>query len=272
MTNRTLVVPDRPRTVLIAAGVVALIASLAGLVLGWILVDSVSDDLASSVGLSTSALLAIEETLGVVESVADDLDQGLAAASDSIAAASAAAGTASGRLEEVADFLDGDLKENIEALQGSMPAAIQAAGAIDDTLRALALFGVDYDPEQPFDESLMALDTALGNLPGQLTAQAESVRALVPTSEQFAEDAGALAESFTALSIDLGESEEILADYRRTLEQAQGVVDETGSSLTANTWLLRLLILMAAIAGSALSIGLILLGSRLRVEVVEPAE
>jgi hypothetical protein len=267
-------VPARTSKALVATGIVALVSSLIGLGLGWILVDSLSDDLGDSVGLSASALLAVEDTLGVMERVAADVDDGLIAASDSIAAASEAAGTASGRLDDVADFLDGDLQTDIEALQGSMPAAIQAAGAIDDTLRALALFGVDYSPDEPFDASLMAVEDALAGLPAELTAQADAIRALVPTSRQFSADAATLAESFSTLGEDLGSSQEIIDSYRATLAQARDVVDDTGSSLTVNMWLLRLVILMMALAGAALSIGLIMVGrlSRYKVMPMEEAE
>ncbi|MGH8913116.1 MAG: hypothetical protein ACRDZM_01215 [Acidimicrobiia bacterium] len=271
MSNDVWTVSPRTSRGLVWAGITGLIASVAGLVLGLVLVDSVSEDLGDSVGLSASALLAIEETLGVVEMIAADVDEGLVAAADSIAAASQASATASGRLGDVADFLDGDLQTDIEALRGSMPAAIQAAGAIDDTLRALALFGVDYDPEQPFDVSLMAVEDALTELPSELSAQAESIRALVPASQQFSADASALAESFTDLGDDLAGSQEIIDSYRLTLDQAQRVVDDTGSSLTLNTWLLRFLAVSLALGGAALSLGLIRLGRALDAGAELPA-
>ncbi len=191
-----------------------------------------------------------------------ELENGLGTAGDSLAAASASAADSSGNLEDLADFLDGDLVANIEAIQGSMPAAIQAAGAIDDTLRALSLLGVDYDPEQPFDESLRAIDAALQDLPTQLTVQAGAVRALVPTTERFAGDAAALASSISALVDDMERSGEILDGYRETVEEARALVDETGATFTTSVWLFRAFILAAAIAGAALSIGLIAVGRR----------
>ena len=272
MTIGTDVLPTSVRRTLIGAGLVALVASLTGLVVGWLVVGSVSADLADTVGLSRSALLAIEETLVVIETFGADVDDGLIAAADSIGAASAAADTAAGRLEDVADFLEGDLQADIEALRGSMPAAIQAAGAIDDTLRALSFFGVDYDPDEPFDVSLMAVEAALADLPSQLSAQAGTIRDLVPSSRQFATDAATLAGSLSSLSLNLASTQEVIASYRDTLDQAQEVVDDTGSSLADNTSLLRLLILTMSLAGVAVSIALIVLGRRIAVTTVEPSE
>ena len=151
-----------------------------------------------------------------------------------------------------------------------MPAAIQAAKTIDDTLRALSFFGVDYNPEQPFDVSLKAVEAALADLPSQLSSQAETIRALVPTSAQFATDAATLAASLSSLSLNLASTQDVIASYRDTLDRAQGVVDDTGASFVANSSLLRLLILMMALAGAAVAIALIMMG-RISWEAVEPA-
>lgn len=256
-------VSPRLRSTLIGVGVAALLASLVGMVVGLILVDSVSGDLDGSVGLSESALQSVDETLDLLEGVAAEVDDGLATAADSIEGAAVGVDTAAGRLEDVADFLDGELQANIEAIHGSMPAAIQAASAIDATLRALSLLGVDYDPEEPFDVSLMAVEAALADLPGQLGAQAEAIRALVPVSREFAGDAATMAESFSSLAVELATSKELIVSYRATLAQAEGVVDQTGSSLTANIWLIRLMIVMMALTGSGLAVGMIVLGREL---------
>jgi hypothetical protein len=267
MSSRVLV-SGRSRAAITVAGWVGLAASVAALILGWMIVESIVVRLQGPVQLSVATIDAIEETLDLVDSVTGELETGLGTAGDSLAAASAAAADSSGNLEDLADFLDGDLVANIEAIQGSMPAAIQAAGAIDDTLRALSLLGVDYDPEQPFDESLRAIDAALQDLPTQLTVQAGAVRALVPTTERFAGDAAALASSISALVDDMERSGEILNGYRETVEEARSLVDETGATFTTSVWLFRAFILAAAIAGAALSIGLIAVGRREPGEVV----
>lgn len=262
-------VPSRLRGLLVVAGIVALVASLGGLVLGLVLVDSVSDEFEESLGLTESALSALGETLVVIESVADEVDGGLVAAAASIDAASEGAGEVSESLGELADFLDGDLQDNLEAVRRSMPAAVQAAGAIDDTLRALSLLGVNYDPDEPFDTSLMAMQDALSTLPEQLSDQAAAIRGLVPLSSRFADDAAALSGSLTSLGDGLDNTRQLIESYRGTMEQAQGVVDQTGSGLGTQVWLLRLLVVVAGLAGIALSIGMILL-SRLVPEMAVP--
>jgi ABC-type transporter Mla subunit MlaD len=231
---------------LVVVGWIAIVASVIGLVLGLVMVGNLSDYLEESVGVTDSALVAVEETLGLIESVASELEGAIGGAAQSIGAISEAAASASGDLDAVADFLDEDLSASIQALLDTMPAAIQTAGVIDSTLNALSFIGVDYDPAQPFDESLIAVEAALEGIPAQLATQAEAIRGLVPVSQQFAEDAAATAESFETLS---GE-----------LDQAQAVVERTRSSLSTTTWLLRLIIVLMTVTGVALGLGLLTLG------------
>ena len=260
MGSRLVPVTDTTRKTLVVSGVVALVGSIVGLVLGLFMVNNLSDYLTQSVAVSESALGAVEETLGVLESVSVEVDEGIGAAAASIAAASDAVLTASGELDDVADFLDGELQTSIETLLETMPAAIQTAGVIDGTLSALSFLGVNYDPEQPFDASLMAAQDALEAIPPQLTAQAEAIRGLVPVSEQFAEDAAATAEAFDTLRVELESSQTLIDSYRATLDEAQSVVESTASSLTATNWLLRFIVVLMAVTGSAIAIGLITLG------------
>jgi hypothetical protein len=255
---------------LTVVGIVAIASSLIGLVLGLIMVGNLSDYLEESVAVSESALGAVEETLGLLESVATEVEGAIGSASQSIASVSEGVAAASEDFEAVADFLDGDLQSSMQALLDTMPAAIQTAGVIDSTLNALSFVGVDYDPDQPFDESLMAVEAALEGIPPQLATQAEAIRGLVPISQQFAEDAAATADSFAALSSQLESSQQVIDSYRDTLDQAQAVVERTRSSLSTTTWLLRLIIVLITVTGVAVGLGMFTLGRAARAEVPPP--
>jgi hypothetical protein len=255
---------------LVAVGVVAIVASVIGLVLGLLMVGNLSDYLEESVGVTESALGAVEETLGLVESVATEVEGAVGSAAESIGSVAEAAATSSGDLETVAGFLDGDLRDSIQALLDTMPAAVQTAEVIDRTLSALSFLGVDYDPDQPFDESLRAVEAALEGIPAQLDTQAEAIRGLVPVSEQFAEDAAATARSFETLSAELASSQQVIDSYRATLEQAQAVVERTRSSLSTSTWLLRVIIVLMTATGVALGVGLYTLGRAFRAPSPSP--
>ena len=158
-------IPRRVRAGLTDAGVTTIAASVVGLALGLVLVGALADDLRATVSLSRSAIGAIGDTIEVLDDAAERIDESLDAAAGSVSSASATAEATAEALQEVASFLEGELPEQLESIRQSMPAAIQAAGAIDGTLRALSLFGVDYSPDEPFDDSLRRVETALSGLP-----------------------------------------------------------------------------------------------------------
>ena len=62
------------------------------------------------------------------------------------------------------------------------------------------------------------------------------------------------------MRVELESSQTLIDSYRATLDQAQSVVESTASSLSATTWLLRLIVVLMAVTGSAIAIGLITLG------------
>ena len=260
--------PRRVRAGLTAAGVITIVASLVGLVLGLILVGALADDLRATVSLSRSAIGAIGDTIEVLDDAAGRIDESLDAAAGSVSSASATADATAEALREVASFLETELPDQLESIRQSMPAAIQAAGAIDGTLRALSLFGVDYSPDEPFDDSLRRVETALSGLPEDLRLQSESLRRLAPAADELSTEADRLALALTSLREDLGSLDGLTDSYLVTVEQAETTIADTESSLAGTAWLLRALLIAAAVAGLAVGSALVVIGRTLAPVVV----
>jgi hypothetical protein len=255
--------PKGVRVVLTAAGVSVAVASIIGLILGLALVSSLADDLRATMTLSRSAIGAIGYTIEVLDDIAGRIDESLDAAAGSVSGASATAGAAATALEDVATFLEDQLPEQLESIRQSMPAAIQAAGAIDSTLSALSFFGVDYSPDEPFDDSLRRVETALAGLPEDLRTQSESLRGLVPVAIELSDEADRLALALTGLQEELGSLDELTDSYQMTVGQAEATIEDTESSLAGTAWLLRGLVVAAAVAGLAVGGALTVIGRRL---------
>jgi hypothetical protein len=236
---------------------------LVGLVLGLVLVGAMADDLRATVSLSRSAIGAIGDTIEVLDDAAGRIDESLDAAAGSVSSASATADATAKALQEVATFLETELPDQLDSIRQSMPAAIQAAGAIDGTLSALSLFGVDYSPDEPFDDSLRRVETALSGLPDDLRLQSESLRRLAPAADELSAEADRLAVALTGLREDLGSLDGLTDSYLVTVEQAETTIADTESSLAGTAWLLRVLLIAAAVAGLAVGGALIVIGRTL---------
>jgi hypothetical protein len=225
--------------------------------------------------VSQSAVNAISETVDVVDDSVTRIDESLDAASASLVSLATAAEIANEGLTDVADFLEEDLPADIDAILISMPAAIQTASAIDNTLSALAFFGVDYNPEEPFDDSLRRVQNALAGMPGELRVQSDTIRALIPAVAELGVQTERLAGAIDEIEADLAEIHQLVGSYRVTVEEAQTSIEETTSNLGNKAWLLRLLLVLVAIGGVVVGSALISLGrgldSLLVVEEVEPS-
>jgi methyl-accepting chemotaxis protein len=249
--------------------------SLLALTIGLVMVESLFTDLSTSFQVSQSAVNAISETVDVVDDSVTRIDESLDAASASLVSLATAAEIANEGLTDVADFLEEDLPADIDAILISMPAAIQTASAIDNTLSALAFFGVDYNPEEPFDDSLRRVQNALAGMPGELRVQSDTIRALIPAVAELGVQTERLAGAIDEIEADLAEIHQLVGSYRVTVEEAQTSIEETTSNLGNKAWLLRLLLVLVAIGGVVVGSALISLGrgldSLLVVEEVEPS-
>lgn len=245
------------------AGALTVATSLFALVIGLVLVESLFTDLTASFRVSESAIVAIGETIDVVDDSVSRIDESLDAASASLASVGTAAAIASDGLEEVVVFLEEELPGDVEAILVAMPAAIQTAEAIDGTLSALAFFGVDYNPEEPFDDSLRRVEEALAKLPDELRAQSATIQALIPSVRELGRQTDRLAEAVDAIETDLTEIHQLVGSYRITVDEAQASIEETNSNLGEKVWLLRLLVVLISLVGIVVGSALISLGRTL---------
>jgi hypothetical protein len=242
------------------SGVITIATSIIALILGLFLVETGASDFRDSVKVSNEAVEAVLETVDLVSDSTVQIQEGIDAAASGVAGVSATAVVGAGSIEEVATFLETDLPENISAIRSSMPAAIQAASAIDGTLRALRFVGVDYAPDEPFDDSLRSVESALGRLPEDLTDQAESLRDLVPVAAGLAGEADRLALALSQMADDLVGIQDVAASYDATLTKAISTIENTEASIDRSLWLLRIMMVVLAIGAVSVGLGLTVLG------------
>jgi hypothetical protein len=240
--------------------VVVAVLSLGGLIAGLFLVQSLGGDLRSSLTVTHSALEAISRTVETVDEIAESTAASIEAAAEGARGASQTADDAVVALESIASLLEEEIPETVESVTRSMPAAIQAANAIDGTLRALSLFGVDYDPNAPFGESLAEVNTALVSLPQELRAQSASIRALVSSAESLADDTEGIARSVEGLGTSLDGFTSLTTEYEATIAEAEITIEESGRSIESSIWLLRAVVIGAAVAGLGIAAVLFVLG------------
>jgi hypothetical protein len=236
------------------------VLSVGGLIAGLVLVQSLGGDLRSSVAVTRSALEAISQTVETVDDIAQSTAASIDAVAEGAQSASETADEAVVALESIASLLDNEIPETIESVTRSMPAAVQAANAVDGTLRALSFFGVDYDPDVRFGESLAEVNTALLSLPEELRARSESIRSVISSAEALADDTEGMAGSVQALGTSLEGFTTLTTAYKSTIAEAEITIEESGESIESSILLLRFLVIGAAVAGLIVAAVLFVLG------------
>lgn len=162
-----------------------------------------------SLDLVQSALGEAQGALGAVETVIQDVDEGLQ---------NTAALTGS-----LSDALGGDLPQVILSSQHSLTAAEEGAAVIERMLYSLnaisALTGVTYDPDVSLTESFARLNQSLDDVPQTLAEVDESLNAVQ-------DNLNSMQPSFTDLTGTLSESEAILAEMEASIDDYNGVIQE----------------------------------------------
>jgi hypothetical protein len=172
--------------------------------------SSVERSLRSADGALEDTLLALSD----VERLAD----GVSSSSTDAAQVVAGAGTLTAER----------IPETLRDIESAMPALIEAAAAVDGTLRALSLLGVQYDPATPFDEALIELDDGLEGLPEQIEGQGLLLAGLGEHLETVGAQTDAVAGRIAAVNEALVETKESTADLAATAERLRTVSASVG--------------------------------------------
>lgn len=247
----------RGRPSVSGAGVFMIVAGVIGLILGMLLVGSLTRDFRASLDVSRSAIGTIGETVEMITEVNEAASGTLSSASTAADSAADSTRDAVDGLEDLAVFLEEDLPADLEAIRSALPGAIDAAEAVDTTLGALSLIGVDYAPDEPFGESLRRIEQALDQLPEDVRSQGSSFGLLVPSARSMADDVEEFAMDLEELNATLLELDGLADTYTVTVSEAEATVESASLSLDRTVLFLRLIVVVAAMA--AVVVGLALL-------------
>jgi len=193
------------------------------------------------------------ETTGTVSEALSDLERLVALVASSSETTAAFVGDA-------ADVTANRIPESLEAIERAMPGLIDAGAVIDDSLSALALFGVDYNPAVPFDEALRDLQSSLDGLSGDVAAQGATLGLLVPEMREVGATASDLAGRIRDTRDNLETAQILLADYEQILRETEVAIGTAYEPLRFSP-LARALFVVIGLVGIALGAVLWKLGA-----------
>lgn len=252
--------------VLVCVGALGVVLSLAGTAVGLRLLTGFDAALRDSIALTADALDVVDRSVEVTEGAVDSLIDALGSTEETTRQLAAGIGDAVVVLDSTAELTEGEIAASLQEVEDAMPALVDVAAVIDRTLSALSTVRLapDYDPDEPFDDSLRAIQRELDGLPEALRAQAELVR---DASGSLAGVRGAtlsIADDVRVLEAALVDAGELMEDYSATAAGARAIVDRRAADLDGDLRLARALVValgltMAAANVAPLGIGWVLL-------------
>jgi methyl-accepting chemotaxis protein len=246
-------------------GIAGVVAGLAAIAVGLWLIQDLDALLGRSLTLTSESLTTVDSSLMVAAESVTVVGDGLADAESTSRGLEDSLANGAALLRETARLTRSDIAVSLESFERSMPALIQVSGTVDQTLRAVDNLpvGPEYDPEEPFDETLQALQEDLDGLPEDLRDQADAIDEAGSNLARVGRQSVEISTSLADVRASLTETGRVLDQYQATTGQARDLLDDTRSDLNRRLWILRALVIVLGIIYCFGQLLPIYLGSRM---------
>lgn len=225
-----------------------MIATILFGVVGWILVGRVSAALLTTFEPMSEVVVNISDTIGASQRLVSMTTEALTSIEGATRSTASTVESVNEVLGETAALAGGEIADSLDSAIGTLPGVIATARVVDRTMRTLSLLGVDYDPDEPLDDTLAELETSLRPVPNQIRDQAALLEDVRSDIDLIVSDAGELAAVLLRARVELRGVEQVLADVADDAADASTGVQAIESDLDAYETAARALVLLATIA------------------------
>ena len=230
--------------VMIAIGVVGVLAGIGAVIVGETLVHQVETSVDDSLVVTTKGLAAVNDSIAATGTIVQTIREGVANVGTTLASVRQAIDNSSTAISDTGQFLGGSLPDSIAAVSNVLPTIKSVAHTIDTTLRTLskAPFGPNYKPSKPFDQTIGDLSTALDPLPAQLRSLAKDFTGLSSSTSAISTNLATLSDDITRLQTQLNSVSTLVGRYSATAVEATAIAASSRKDLhdsaRSTRWLL----------------------------------
>lgn len=278
--------------------VLTVVAVVVSILLARRAIDATSSQLEATLSATDSGLNTAVETLQTLEITMLRVTESLATVEESARGVAVTISDTQPLLENVETIAAEDIAGSLQTIEDAIPGLVDIAGAIDDTLTTLNAFqfaqniplgtldfgafgevelptiafdfdlGIDYEPEQPFDESVRAIGDSLDGVPEQLQdtatqigVAADNLSGLSGNLDQVADDIAAINDSVDDIPGQLDTYVTIVGDVQTNLRRTQDKIPAQAARIKSLVTLALIWLGLTQLAPLYLSVEL-LTGSR----------
>ncbi len=221
-------------------------------------VDTVGDGLDNVIALTVDTLDTVSATLEQTQDTIAEANNALDTAAEATVNLAKTVSDTQPLMESMTKVVAEDVPDNIEAIQATIPNITQVAGVIDTTLTRLSNFGIeqtipipfnpitlefdlgiDYNPDEPFDETISALGDSLEGMPEELRSLQGDLETLSADLELLTENIETASGDIEAINEQVALFIPILDDYLRIVGQINDSMMQARGQLLAQLEIIK---------------------------------
>lgn len=240
-------------------GVIILLVSLitAALLLGGAYfagqaVDSVGEAVDNVITLTVDSLSTVSATLEQTKATIAEANNSIETAVALTDNLSKTVADTQPVMESMTSVVSEDIPDNIEAIQTALPNVAEVAGVVDTAMTKLSSFGIsqvipipfnpitldfdlgiEYEPEEPFDETILSLGDSLEGMPEELRSLQGDLTVLSDDLDIVSADILAASGDIAALNEQVAQFIPILDDYLRIVGEIDAALVRVQTQLLA---------------------------------------
>lgn len=220
---------------LIAAGVLGILLSLAGMIGVARAYGAAQAALAHELGVLDRALATTADGLTVADTALGDAERTLGTLSATVGGVTVAISETQATLGALEDLTGTTLPEAIGSTRQALASAQETARVADGVLGALSFVGLSYNPEVPLNVAIGRVSASLEGVPSELTKVSTG---LITAETSLADLTANLEEAsagIEAISASVDESAGVLEQYQAIVGELRGEVAAVAAA--APTWI-----------------------------------
>lgn len=244
----------------IAAAVIGLIFSLAGIVLVWWVKAPLTDNLSSTLDLIDTTLEATSSGLTVVDETFTQSVADLSSLENTVKTASSALEESVPMLDSVSTLLSESIPEAIDATQTGLTSLNEAAGTLESSLRlitSIPFLPIEaYEPEVSITDALDEVSLSLDAIPESLSEMDTSMNTSRGNLIMISAQTNIIARNISELKENLYEIQSVFDQYQEVIatlqEQVRIFRENLYLSITISAWFFTVIFIWLGIAQIAL--------------------
>ncbi len=225
--------------ILFVVGIIGVVLAFAGIYFGLDAIDQIGAGLNSGLELALDSLATIQDTITLTKTAVTEAGNSIQTVEKAAADMSTTIGDTGPLVDQMSVVVAQEIPNSVEAIQSSLVPAAEVAKQMDNTLLALSAFsldqsflgfdlqfdlGIDYQPEEPLDESLLAIGSSLDGV-------ADELRNLEPLMATNSSNVTLMSENVALIAEDIATINTVIADINPLLDQYADIFTEIETSL-----------------------------------------